>query len=208
MDLQHTSPGLRERKKLETRAALRRAAIQLSLERGPSAVTVNEICAAVNVSPRTFFNYFESKEEALFAWDRQLTTDLVGRLARQPSTVPALAALRVAMLDTLPSFGADANWAARTKLLAAHPELHIKLSDCIRRIEQSLGEELARRLGVPVDSIFPQLLSGAAMTALRAALLAWTPGSDHESLQALVAEAFDLLAAGLPDPHSEPDRRR
>lgn len=207
MDLQHTSPGLRERKKLETRAALRRAAIQLSLEHGPSVVTVNEICAAANVSPRTFFNYFESKEEALFAWDQQLTRELVARLSRQPGTVPALAALRLAMLETLPSFGADANWAARTELLAAHPELNIKLADCIRRIEQSLCEELARRLGVPVDSIFPQLLSGAAMTALRAALVSWAPGSDHEVLQARVAEAFDLLAAGLPDPCSAPDRR-
>ncbi|UVI37393.1 TetR/AcrR family transcriptional regulator [Brevibacterium spongiae] len=57
--------GLRERKKRERRQALRRAAIELALEKGYHHVTVEDICERCGVSRRTFFNYYSSKEEAL-----------------------------------------------------------------------------------------------------------------------------------------------
>ncbi len=58
--------SLRERKKLATRAAIHRTALRLVVERGPGGVTVDEICAEVGISPRTFFNYYPTKVAAAF----------------------------------------------------------------------------------------------------------------------------------------------
>ncbi len=68
--------SLRERKKLATRRLLRRAALDLVAERGLTNVTVEDIAEAADVSPRTFFNYFPSKEAALFGGDPDRAAEL------------------------------------------------------------------------------------------------------------------------------------
>lgn len=190
-------PGLRQRKKEETRAALRAAATRLYLEREPGAVTVQDICAAAGVSPRTFFNYFDSKEEALYAWDMRLSKELVANLAARPAAESPLTALRAAIDDTLPGFELG-DRQARNKLLRTYPELRMKARQGMLRGEDTLSEALGQRLGQPADSLYPQLLAGAAMSVLRAAFTAWVPETGTAGLHALIAEAFDALAAGLP----------
>jgi AcrR family transcriptional regulator len=194
------APGLRERKKAKTRAALRDAAVRLFREHGPASVTVDNICEAAEVSRRTFFNYFESKEEALFAWDRHLTDELLAEFADRPAGEPALAALRSALHSTLPSLGADSDWRARSRLLAEYPELRLNATHGTFRNEGRLAEGIAARLGRPVGTLYPQLLAGAVMAALRAAFCTWKPESGLTGLRGLVDEAFDQLAAGLSSP--------
>ena len=70
--------SLRERKKLATRRSLRRVAFDLVAERGFAHVTVEDIAEAADVSPRTFFNYFPSKEAALFGTDPDRVAALRG----------------------------------------------------------------------------------------------------------------------------------
>ena len=82
--MQAAAPGLRERKKAETRAALHAAAVRLFLERGPADVTVSDICEAAGVSARTFFNYFDAKEEALLPWDKHLIEEVITGTGRAP----------------------------------------------------------------------------------------------------------------------------
>jgi AcrR family transcriptional regulator len=200
INVQGSTPGLRERKKAETREALRAAAIRLFLEHGPSAVTVNDICEAARVSRRTFFNYFESKEGALLFWDRQLIDELASRIAARPSHEPPLTALRRAMDDTMPSLAAQTGWPARKKLLTAYPELRTKIMHTVFRLEARLIDTLADRIGCPADSLYPRLLAAATVSVFRAAFSTWTPETEIKGLRLLIDQAFGHMAAGLSAP--------
>src|SRR5215831_13100654 len=79
-------PGLRERKKQATRAALRTAALRLALERGPGNVRVEDIAEAAGVSPRTYNNYFSSREQAIIA---AVTAERASRIAAALAHRPA-----------------------------------------------------------------------------------------------------------------------
>jgi AcrR family transcriptional regulator len=92
-------PSLRERKKLATRLAIRRAALDLFAERGFSRVTVEDIAAAADVAPRTFFNYFSSKEAVFFGADPGRAGQLCARVVHDQPGHSALDVLRAALAD-------------------------------------------------------------------------------------------------------------
>src|SRR4051795_13639980 len=80
--------GLRERKKLTTRQALARAALRLAVERGPGNVRREDIAAAVDVSLRTFNNYFSSKEQAIVALAVDRAAGIAASLRGRPAGEP------------------------------------------------------------------------------------------------------------------------
>src|ERR1700691_4520520 len=141
--------SLRERKKHATRRALRRIALDLVAERGFAHVTVDDIAAAAEVSPRTFFNYFPSKEAALFGID--------------PERVDALRAEDVAegITEELADLGGDiAGWLARMKAARADPHLRAAHGTQMVLIERAVAERLAERLGVdPERDPYPAMLA-------------------------------------------------
>ena len=94
-----THVSLRERKKLATRRSLRRAALDLVAERGFAHVTIEDIAEAADVSPRTFFNYFPSKEAALFGTDPEQIPVLRERMIHTAPGEPALEVLRMIMVS-------------------------------------------------------------------------------------------------------------
>ena len=89
--------GHRERRKRETRAALIEAALRLAAEYGADLVTVDQISTAANVSPRTFFNYFSSKEEALTQIGLDAGDRITRRIREAPPDLGSLAAVRAAL---------------------------------------------------------------------------------------------------------------
>src|SRR5215469_8285779 len=115
--------GLRERKKIKTRQAIRREAFRLIDENGYAATTVEQIADAAEVSPSTFFRYFPSKESVLLADD--LDPVLLDALEHAPAELSPIEALRKAFEVTLEAMSED-QWEferTRQRLLFSIPEL-------------------------------------------------------------------------------------
>lgn len=201
----HEPSGLRERKKAETRSALGRAALSLSLERGVEAVTADDIAAAANVSPRTFRNYFSGKEEALAAGFRAILDGYVGELLARPADEPILTSLE----QVLAPIAAAA--AARREETQAHLEL--LSSPALARYRGLLIEEadrafigaVASRTGTdPRTDVYPRLVTTAAISAVAVAYDLIPPGQVVDDAEGArnVAECFALLRAGLQQPEA------
>ena len=203
-----TNASLRERKKLATRRALRRAAFELVTEHGFAHVTVEDIATAADVSPRTFFNYFPSKEAALFGTDPERIPMLRERLIRTAPGEPALAALRLIMVsdartvaEELGELGGDpAGWLRRMKSAHTDPQLRAARAAQMAMTERAIAEGIAERLGTdPERDPYPSLLAATAAGVFRASISFWAGNGGAIPLEHLLDQAFAALADGLPE---------
>jgi AcrR family transcriptional regulator len=139
-------PGLRERKRRATRRAIQLAALRLAADAGLEGVTVDAISRAADVSPRTFFNYFATKEEAVLGDSPELPDD---------EAVEAFVAADGPMFDDLIVLLAAA-WdptaedaeliALRHRLVRQHPHLLGLRIASMRRLEDAVAVVMERRL--------------------------------------------------------------
>lgn len=194
--------GRRERKKAATRRALQEAALRLVAERGFDNVTVEDIADGADVSKRTFFNYFASKEQAVLGRD-PATTDSVRRALRErPAAESPLRSLHAVLGQVAADYaGSRSDWLARRRLIRSEPRLlAASMADWIE-LERILVEAMSDRLGLdPERDLLPALVVSAAISAVRVATLRSRSGSGDASLPALIAEAFSALEAGLDAP--------
>jgi AcrR family transcriptional regulator len=174
------SGGLRERKKIETRAALSAAALRLALEHGPQNVRVDDIAEAAGVSPRTYNNYFSSREQAIvaaIAAERALriATALRARLADEPLAEAVIEAL-------VEQYGAHGEPAGDAlTLITSTPGLQAEFVDTIAAIEQPLASAIAARTG-STDTLATTVLAAVVSAAARVAIKHWLrPAEDAES---------------------------
>ena len=189
-------PGRRERKKNATREALRLAALQLVAAHGLEHVTVEAIAAAADVSERTFFNYFATKEEAVASPDPEFTARIVELVACRRDVSP-LDALHEASAEWAASLaGRRDEWELRIRTVRAHPGLYLRFLAGFARTEAALAEALAERCGTDVDTdVWPRLLAASACAAMRVAVSRWSAGAGP--LDRLVDESFAQLRAGF-----------
>ncbi len=165
------SPGLRERKKAETRQALRSAAARLFAERGFAETTVAEIVEAAGVSPRTFFRYFDSKEDLLLPDLAEFFDRLELELNRRPPEEPVLVSVREAVLAVVSN-------GPRTTLVAlAHPfegtEALVtdRLVSAFVQSEERFARFFAQRLPAGPDTdLRASVIAMAALSAVRAVI--------------------------------------
>ena len=200
--------SLRERKKLATRRLLRRAALDLVAERGLSNVTVEDIAEAADVSPRTFFNYFASKEAVLFGGDPERAAELrEGVVTEAPgkSVLEALGAVLArdseAMADELRSLGGDpAEWLRRMKVARTDPHVRAAHAAQMAMLERALAEGVAARIGADQETDpYPGILAAAAVSVVRACLTFWAGTGGATPLSQLIDRAFTALGDGLPE---------
>lgn len=193
--------GRRDRKKQQTRAALIAAALRLADERGLDQITVEDISEAADVSSRTFFNYFSSKDEAITSDYVVEDEPLPVRFLAVPAAVPVIGAVRLALLPAIAQIEADRElWKVRMRVIDANPTLLPRLFANIAEGERALIDAVAARTGVGADHTYPQLIVAVAGAAVRTAMTRWAASGAERSLGGLLDEAFMYLASGLPDP--------
>jgi AcrR family transcriptional regulator len=185
--------GLRERKKLKTREAIRRAAFRLFDENGYANTTVEQIADAAEVSPSTFFRYFPSKESVLLADD--MDPVVLEALARQPADLSPVAAVRKAAEETFATMSDD-QWEVertRQRLMFSIPEIKAAHYDEYYRTIRVFAEALSRRLGRDRDDFELRVFAGALTGAIMGAVDQSGPLSQDDMFRAL-----DFLEKGMP----------
>jgi len=196
--------GLRERKKLAMRASLSAIALRLAMERGVDQVRIDDIVAEAGVSPRTFSNYFSSKEAAIVGTAISRAELVRAKLRERPAEEPIRDALSHAVSVLFPH-EPDRNWMARSQLVRSDPALQAEEHRSDREVERVLAEEVASRTGTDSDNdLFPRLVAATFVATLQTAVLFWLDRPSGMTLAETVATALNQLSIVQPEPVSKP----
>lgn len=201
------SHTLRERKKARTRHAIEACALELFASKGYEATTIEAITAECDISPRTFFRYFSSKDDILLGGSDARLTRLTQLLKARPAEESPLRALREAVVAVTALYEDDReNILLRHRVFERNPSVAARGLEAQVAWEQAVVNALDQRHGAIsflYDRLELRLIAAAGMAALRAAVDVWQEDGGKGALSDLVALAFDRLALGLDThPHS------
>jgi AcrR family transcriptional regulator len=188
-------PGLRERKKARTRAAIREHALRLFREQGYDETTVEQIAEAAEVSPSTFFRYFPTKEDVVLQDDMDLLWLDVFRA--QPPDLSPIAALRTALRSSFASMGAAELGQLREAmdLAVAVPAVRARMLEELARTMQIIAGAVAERSGRPAADFEVHAIAGAVVGV---AMAAWFDHPNPEDFIGRFDRGLALLESGLP----------
>lgn len=174
-------PGRREQRREETRRRLTRAAQRLFAEQGFDGTTVDEIAAAADVSRRTFFHYFASKEDVVLSRHDDFERALLGAIRAAPPETPLLGVIEQAVVAALGQFDAEE---ARIleRLKRDTPALRVRDEGKYERLERAIAGALAERSGAAPDDLRVRLDAMLVTGVLRVGGGGWV----------------DAVAAGVP----------
>ncbi|RSM86498.1 TetR family transcriptional regulator [Kibdelosporangium aridum] len=161
--------GLRERKKIATREALSAAALRLALERGPDNVRVDDIAEAAGVSPRTYNNYFSSREQAIVA---AIGAERAHRIADALLARPAEESLSEAVVVAIAEQYTSEPTGDALTLITTAPALREEYVKTVLSIESPLASAIAARTGVD-DELATAVLAASISAAARVAVERW-----------------------------------
>lgn len=174
-------------------------AVELFDARGFDEVTIDEIAEAAGISRRTFFRYFESKEDAVLPEEDELLDEFRRLLDRRPGSEPIMTTVRRATttLVARAAIVGGPNAATRQRLVRDHPSIHARALELRSRWETAVRDVLATHLGVdPATDLAVNIAAATSVATARATIETWMGRGCDDDLGALLDEAFDLLADG------------
>lgn len=193
-----TTLGLRERKKREMRALLSAIALRLAVERGVAAVRTEDIAAEAGVSPRTFNNYFPSKEAAIVGVAAIRTDVFCAALRARPAEEPLHEALREAAL-ALFTDEPDRDWMARSRLIRSEPSLYAEERRSDIAIERLIAAEVGIRSDTdPTVDLAPRLAAATVVAAIHTAVQFWLDVPTAGTLRDVLQRAITQFPLGAP----------
>ena len=196
--IESDTEGRRERKRRQTTERIQQAAMSLFLERGFEATTVDDIAERADVSKRSFFDYFPSKEDVVFAWQDGFADHLMQAIASRPRQEPAVKAVQFGLVSALVS-AADERSLAIGELVRRTPALRGRDQLKYAKLESKLTEALRARASNPAEEKKMRLLAAVVMGALRVGGEIWNqqpPGASLEEFaHVFFADFWVALAA-------------
>jgi AcrR family transcriptional regulator len=203
--------GLRDRKKRETRRLLSEVATRLFADRGFEAVKVSDIAAEANVSEKTVFNYFETKEDLVLEGRAEVEADLLRAVRERGPGEPIIEAVRrhtLAVAERMNALPAERRNSFR-KVVATTPSVHARMRELSLRTEDELARLLAEDTGKPPTDPIARTVAGVLGVLTRLAF-GFLGGESrrwrHAEVIASIDEGFDLLAHGLARYGARPRR--
>jgi len=179
---------------------LRREAVALVANRGLAAVTVDDIAAAADVSARTFFNYFSSKEDAVSGMDPAALADMAEQLRERPPAEPPAAALRAVLLAVMAPVSEPHELVERLQVTRSDPHLVAHHVACWAEMERQLVAALAERRGTDAaHDHYASVVVATSLAAARVAFMAWCDSEGRIPLVQELSHHLDVLASGLAE---------
>ena len=187
-----------QRRRDRTRRALTLAALELFRTKGYNATTVEEIANAADVSPRTFFHYFGSKEEVLFGGHDERRRNLISVLRDRLGAEPVWKAVCTAMMTVVDHFEADPDFfRERARLYASEPGLRAAVLCINDKLVQEMTNVLAERLRCRPGDLTPRLIATFANATMRSAIDCWVASGEDADLRAIATTSLSIARPAL-----------
>ncbi|CAL9293482.1 TetR/AcrR family transcriptional regulator [Streptomyces sp. SudanB66_2053] len=192
------SPGLRERKKIRTREAIRSAAYALIEQQGYDSTTVEQIAERAEVSPSTVFRYFPTKEDIVVTdeYDEPLLAELAARPAGEPWTDSVRYVIREAVRLALTEQPGTTRLRARLMLEA--PAVRARMRETLTGTGRTLAEAVAGRTGLAPEGLEVRVHVMSLIGGLLEAALYWAEHGHQEDYADLADRAIDVIEHGPP----------
>ncbi|MEV5337960.1 TetR family transcriptional regulator [Streptomyces sp. NPDC052676] len=194
----HPRIGLRERKKIKTREAIRSATYELIREQGYDATTIDQIAERAEVSPSTVFRYFPTKEDIVLTdeYDPLLSADLRARTADEPWPQAVRHVLREAVRTGVAKDPEAAR--LRTRLMVQVPAVRSRMRESMSVTGRTLCQAIAERTGRDPGDLEVRVFAMSLIGGLMEASLYWAENGHRDDFATLVDRALDVLEHGLP----------